>query len=82
MKLTKPEAYQKMIVITEAQIKILNSEKDAGLNPQIEMRQELLRYFEKCQQGYSFDVRENLILNTLRTKGQNLRQRYRDNLLH
>ena len=80
---TKIKAYKEIVKNIKSQIKLLQDEgNNETISSQIDIRKELLKYFENCQQGYSYEIRENPILNNLRMKGQNLRQKYRDGLLH
>ena len=72
-------AYKKILTIIKSQIKLL---KEGEMSTsQIEMRQELLKFFQSRLEGHSFEIYENPILNNLRMKGQTLRQKYQDNPL-
>ncbi len=75
------KAYETLISITKNQIDILKDSESKMANSLIEMRQEILKYFQSCLKGKCVSIEENLILQNLRKVSQTLRQKHQDGLL-
>ena len=77
----KVEAYNKLISNTKKQIEILKEyDKSHDVTFQIEIRQELLKYFENRMLDSSYTLEENPLSNKLRKTFQKLLKQHKDYL--
>lgn len=77
----KVEAYNKLILTTKNQIEILKeNDENERFSYQIEMRQELLKYFENRMLDSSYTLEENPLSNKLHKTFQKLLKQRKDYL--